>query len=285
MFGYVKAYQPELRIKEFELYKAVYCSVCRGLGKKYGVISRLSLSYDFTFLTLLYLSLRDGCLPTERRRCVCNPLKKCNYVCQQEIPAFPLAAAEIMLYYKLLDNISDEGFLKGLFYRLLRALSAKGYRAASREFPELECVFKEYFEKQRQLEEKNSQNMDEAADPTAEMLSRLFVLCAPDEERRALQRMGYCMGRWIYLMDAAADLREDLRKKRYNPLSGEAAGAEDITAFLKGRMERELNFCVTEAAAAFELLDIKRFKNILGNIVCLGLETSQKQVFSKESKA
>jgi len=109
VFGYVKAYKPELRIKEFEFYKAVYCSLCRDLGKKYGLVSRFSLSYDFTFLSLLHMSLRGGPAPTERKACVCNPLKKCNFLCSGELPEMPTAAAEIMLYSKLNDNIA--GFL------------------------------------------------------------------------------------------------------------------------------------------------------------------------------
>jgi hypothetical protein len=67
VFGYVKAYKPELRVKEFEFYKAVYCSLCRDLGKKYGLVSRFSLSYDFTFLALLQLSLDDGNVNTCRK--------------------------------------------------------------------------------------------------------------------------------------------------------------------------------------------------------------------------
>ena len=53
MFGYIIAEKSELRIKEYDMYKAVYCSLCKTLGKKYGVISRFTLSYDFTFLGLL----------------------------------------------------------------------------------------------------------------------------------------------------------------------------------------------------------------------------------------
>ena len=32
MFGYVRIYKPELKIKDYEIYKAAYCSVCRALG-------------------------------------------------------------------------------------------------------------------------------------------------------------------------------------------------------------------------------------------------------------
>ena len=115
MFGYVKAYKPELRIKEFEFYKAVYCSLCRDLGKKYGLVSRFSLSYDFTFLALLQMSLVGGQVPTERKRCVCNPLKKCNYLCASQLPEMPTAAAEKCFIPNLATIFPTKVFLRVVF--------------------------------------------------------------------------------------------------------------------------------------------------------------------------
>ncbi len=284
MFGYVKAYKPELRIKEYDFYKAVYCSLCRDLGKKYGVISRFFLSYDFTFLALLYLSLRDDCVTIEKKACVCNPLKSCQYLKGGGLPDLPSAAAQLMLYAKLEDNIADEGWFKGLGCRFLRLCLKKGYRKAAAAFPDLDGWIKEYMTRQREVEAQYNQNLDAAADPTATMLSRLFSLCAVGGETRALERLGYCMGRWIYLMDVGVDLAEDLKKRRYNPLSEEAKHQADLTAFLKERLFAELNICITEATKSFELLDMMRFKNILGNILYVGLEDSQKQIFSKEKQ-
>lgn len=196
----------------------------------------------------------------------------------------PTAAAQIMLYSKLEDNIADEGFLKGLIYRMLRAFSKKGYKRAVTQFPEIKEIFLEYLSSQAAIEKQNIQDIDRAADPTAKMLSKLFALCHLKGETRALTRLGYCMGRWIYLIDAAADLEQDIKKGRYNPLTAEAKDKEDINAFLKERLEPSLNMCIAEAKGAFELLDIMRFKNILGNIIYLGLEESQKEIFNKEKK-
>lgn len=282
MFGYVKAYKPELRIKEFEFYKAVYCSLCRDLGKKYGIVSRFSLSYDFTFLTLLQMSLVGGCAPTERKRCVCNPLKKCNYLKAEGLPEMPIAAAQIMLYSKLNDNIADEGLLKGLGYRFLRLLSKKGYKKAAEKFPDVDEIFKEYLACQTDLESKNETDIDLAAEPTAKMLSSLFALCSPNGETRALEKLGYSIGRWIYILDAAADLTKDIKKNRYNPFKTEINQNTDLTEFLKQRVQFSLNMCISEAEAAFDLLEIQRFKNILGNIVYVGLEESQKCIINKE---
>lgn len=283
MFGYVKAYKPELRIKEFEFYKAVYCSLCRDLGKKYGLVSRFSLSYDFTFLALLDMSLNCGDAPTTRKRCVCNPLKKCNYLCGDCLPPMSAAAAQIMLYSKLNDNIADEGFFKATFYRVLKLFSKKGYKKACAEYPGIKTIFDEYISAQNLVEKNNLQDADKAADPTAKMLSKLFALCAVDGETRALERLGYCMGRWIYLLDAAADLKQDIKKGRYNPFTDEAKNNDNINQFLKDRVLSSLNVCIAESRAAFELIDIMRFKNILGNIIYIGLEDSQNQILNKET--
>lgn len=282
MFGYVKAYKPELRIKEFEFYKAVYCSLCRDLGKKYGLVSRFSLSYDFTFLSLLSMSLVGGCSPVERKRCVCNPLKKCNYLCSGGLPEMPTAAAQIMLFAKLNDNIADEGFFKGLGYRFLRLFSKKGYKKAAARFPKVDEIFKEYITAQTAIENKNETDIDLAAEPTAKMLSSLFALCAPNGETLALERLGYSVGRWIYILDAAADLEKDIKKNRYNPFKSEVNKTDNLNQFLKERVTFSLNMCIGEAQNAFDLLNIERFKNILGNIIYVGLEESQKIVLDKE---
>lgn len=60
MFGYVRIYKPELKIKDYEIYKAAYCSVCRALGRHYGVIARGLLSYDATFLYLYRAAISEA---------------------------------------------------------------------------------------------------------------------------------------------------------------------------------------------------------------------------------
>lgn len=276
MFGYIRAEKQELRMKEFELYKAVYCSLCRNLGRSYGILSRFTLSYDFTFLAILNMSLRDGCECIERKRCAFNPLKKCNYCKDDGRLKMPSAAAMVMLYYKLKDNIADEKGLKGLGYRLLLPLFSGAHKKAAKEFPDIEKAVEKYISDQNKLEAENCSSMDEAAHPTAVVLSKILMLCSDDEcQKRILERLGYCLGRYIYLLDAACDLEEDIKKKRFNVLKN---GCEqDIKEYIKQKVEPQLYFCINESAKAFELLDIKKFKPILGNIIYLGLEDTFKK--------
>ncbi len=273
MFGYVRACKPEMKVKELETYKAVYCSLCKKLGRSYGILSRFTLSYDFTFLALLNMSLQDGCDGFERKRCAFNPLKKCNYCKNLDAIDMPAAAAMIMLYYKILDNISDEHGFKKFKYWCIKPLFSRAHKKAAKKYPQIEDAVSEYIAAQSSLEKAGCTSIDEAADPTAKVMEKILVLCSSDEmQKRVLQRMGYCLGRYIYLLDAAIDLPEDIKKGGYNVLKN--VDEKEI----KDRIKRQLYFCTNEAARAFELLDIKKYKTILGNIIYLGLE----ETFLKE---
>ena len=274
LFGYIRAEKQELKIKEYEIYKAIYCSLCKKLGKSYGLISRFTLSYDFTFLALLNISLKDGCVNIEQKRCAFNPLKKCNYCKSDDDLEMPAAAAMIMTYYKLLDNIQDEKGIKKIGFRCLKPIFKSANKKAAKKYPQIEKFVADYIEEQTHLEKANCDMVDKAADPTAKVLSQILMLCSEDTaQKRVLERLGYCLGRYIYLMDAFCDLEDDKKSGSYNVLKNKT----DIKPYIEG----QLYFCINESAKAFELLDIKKFKTILGNIIYLGLEGTFKKEIVK----
>ena len=276
LFGYIRIDKPELRVKEYETYKAIYCSLCRSLGKHYGFLSRLTLSYDFTFLALLDMSLKDGCDGFERKRCAFNPLKKCNYCKNSDALKMPSAAAMIMLYYKLKDNIADERGIKKIGYCFLLPFFAGVHKKAAKEYPLIEQIVFEYIKEQTKLELENCNELDKIADPTAKALAKLLMLCSQEQsQKRVLERLGYCLGRYIYILDAACDLESDIKNSSYNVLKYETSG--NINEYIRQRVVPQLYFCANEASKAFELLDIKKYKAILGNIVYLGLEDTFKK--------
>ncbi len=280
MFGYIRVKKEELKIKDFEVYKAVYCSLCKKLGKSYGILSRLTLSYDFAFLSLLNISLKSGCVSFERKRCAFNPLKKCNYCKSSGELDMPSAAAMIMLYYKILDNIKDEKGFKKLGFLLLKPIFSGAYKKAAKKYPFIEETVAEYIEGQSLAESDDNCTLDSVCDPTAKALSKLLPLCSDDpSQKRVLERLGYCIGRYIYLMDAGCDIEKDIKSGSFNVLKKyvkEGNIKEDTVL----KTEPQIYFCINEAAKAFELLEIKKFKPILGNIIYLGLE----DVYLKELK-
>ena len=102
------------------------------------------------------------------------------------------------------------------------------------------------------------------------LLAELF---SPDgQENRALYEFGYNIGRWIYVIDAIDDFEKDNKKGRYNPFSS----ADDIK-----EQEEAVWYNLSVAAAAYELLPIKRNKQILDNIVYIGLKNATEKVLKE----
>ena len=280
MFGYIRVKKEELKIKDFEAYKAVYCSLCKKLGRSYGILSRLTLSYDFAFLSLLNISLKSGCVSFERKRCAFNPFKKCNYCKSSDELDMPAAAAMIMLYYKILDNIKDEKGFKKLGFLLLKPIFSGAHKKAAKKYPLIEKTVAEYIESQNIAETDGNCTLDSVCDPTAKALSKLLSLCSDDSsQKRVLERLGYCLGRYIYIMDAGCDIEKDIKSGSFNVLK-KYVKEGNIKKDTVLKTEPQIYFCINEAAKAFELLEIKKFKPILGNIIYLGLE----DVYLKELK-
>ena len=283
MFGYIKPYKPELKIKDYETYKSIYCGLCKELGKSFGIKSRLLLNYDCTFLLLLVLSLRDSDICFSAEHCTCNPLKKCNF-CASEKDEFKLSAAlcVLMSYYKLIDNDADSGFLGKFLWKALKLFFKSAYKKAKNCYPQFDNIIKAGMDKQSQIEKQRVNNIDECAEPTAWMLSQVFKLLArTSSEEIVLDRFGYFLGRWVYLIDAIDDLEKDKKEKNFNPfINPETENSKQGNIYFNSI----LNQTIAQLISAYNLLDINRFKDIIDNIIICGLAQIQKNIIFKEKE-
>ena len=120
MFGYVKINKQELLVKDYETYKAVYCGLCKTLGKRYSVFSRMLLNYDYTFFGVLMFASSDTSPEMKNQGCLFNPLCKKN--CCTRASHLDRAADALILtsYFKLSDSVSDSKHFKRIGYKLLR---------------------------------------------------------------------------------------------------------------------------------------------------------------------
>ncbi|MBQ2191067.1 MAG: hypothetical protein II409_01500 [Clostridia bacterium] len=77
---------PELRVREKQRYEAWYCGLCRSLGRRYGQISRLLLSYDGAFLAMFVSACSGFPSPCEKHTCPTRPLAKKKVMVSGENP-------------------------------------------------------------------------------------------------------------------------------------------------------------------------------------------------------
>ncbi|MCR4593699.1 MAG: DUF5685 family protein [Clostridiales bacterium] len=271
MFGYVKVYKPELKIKDYESYKGVYCTLCKTLGKEYGITSRSLLSFDTTFYALFILAVTNDELTLCDSRCTFNPCKKCIKA-KTESDVFKKAAGLtiILSYFKLLDNISDSQFFKKVLFSLLRPYFAIKVRKAKKRYPEMYELTQDAINKQDEAEKQNA-SVDMAADPTASLL-RLLVSMDSDDEK--IHRFAYMLGRVIYLLDAYDDYEKDIRKGCYNPFM-DMDNLDELALI-------SVNTSVGEMAKLLNEIKVYRFRDIIENIVLYGFEARLKQIKNKE---
>ncbi|MEG0115579.1 MAG: DUF5685 family protein, partial [Hydrogenoanaerobacterium sp.] len=153
MFGYIKPFKPQMRICEYDTYKAVYCGLCKQLGHSYGIAARFTLSYDFAFLSLLDMSLLDEPPKFCKERCFANPLKK-RYCCKSdEASRLSACTAMVMLYYKVEDNYRDLGFLGKALMLFIKPFTSAALRKAKTEYPVLDEIVADILKKQLVFEE------------------------------------------------------------------------------------------------------------------------------------
>lgn len=270
MFGYVRPRRDLLEQAEFERYHAAYCGLCRALGKQYGFRARFLVNYDMTFLYLLRASVSEPCA-VEPCRC---PAKLCGRkLCTLDTEGYaPVCACTVILgYEKIRDNLRDEGFFKGLPYRLLRLLYRRAYRKAAALLPDFAVLCAGQLSALHDLEAAYSPSMDAVSDAFA----RIVAGCVDDVSdpglRRPMEQILYHTGRFLYLADALDDLKDDCRKDAYNPLRYRFSVEEgSLSPADLDYLSQLTDSSVNLAGAALELLPIKAYRSILENIVYYG---------------
>lgn len=283
MLGYVKAFKPEMKIKDYELYRGIYCSLCRALGRLYSPIAQLFLSYDFAFAAVLRLAAGESGCAFEKKRCPYNPARRCMICTGKQELDLCAHAVIITVYYKVIDNLHDAGFKSrlaaALIYPAVRLMHSKAARLA----PEIEKIISTATQKQTETEKKSHVGIDEAADSSARALGEIFSLGFEGERKNSLYSLGYMTGRYVYILDAADDLEADIKSGAFNPFKEEYSDIADTEprAEFARRVREMLNLTQSSALDALDSVEKKRFGDILENIVFDGLTFSAEKVIGK----
>ena len=152
-----------------------------------------------------------------------------------------------------------------------------GAEKARARLPEADRDIHAALDELHALENENCASMDRAADASARMTAAV-VPHTGDARERVLRQMFYHAGRWLYLLDAAQDVPEDMKTGAYNPLVQRyALKTPDITD-IKQPLERTLERSLADVCTAFDLLDAQRDAEIIRNIIFLGMPTVTRQV-------
>lgn len=262
----------KLNSEQANLYKTVYCSLCKSLKKNYGVSASYLLNYDITFLALLKLRSDGEKAETYEKYCAYK-CKKCQLLSAQEDALFECSSVLIILAYeKILDNIRDEHFLKKTAALFLKLIYRRKYLKAKKAFPELAEEIGKNMLLQQSYEDENK-SIDVLAHPTADSLGKIFSYGS--QNSAGYYSLGYYLGRWVYFIDAADDREKDKKSKSFNPYFGRDYSNEKI--------DELLNFSAAEAVESYKKLGVSMYHAIIQNILYDGTQSAQKRVLEGEN--
>ena len=285
MFGYIKPNIPELRVKEYELYRAAYCGLCESLGKSVTCTSRLSLSYDFVFLALVRMALTGEVCKIERHRCLAHPTKKRAVIVNSHELDNTARLSAVLTYYKLCDDIADSKGIKRLGVRFLMPAAGR-MRKRARFDKETQGFIAGRLAELSRLEREGCDSFDRAAEPFGELMAYASALEFPENSANAriAAEIGRHIGRYIYVIDAIDDLADDIKSGAYNPFrqmyEHPVAGLIENEEKIRTALTMEL----VGVSSAVELIDFSKtpeYGEIIKNIIYLGLPACTDKVLLK----
>ncbi len=281
MFGYVKPLQGELKVKEYEFYKAAYCGLCRALKKKSRILP-FTLSYDFVFLAILRMAVAGEKPEVRKIRCIAHPFRK-NKPALALTPALErtASAAALLVYYNLKDDVADKKGIRKLGAAALLPLTGR-VRKKNVGDGLLDSVIADALALISRDEKAEASSPYACAETFGILLGTVFADGTEGETKRSLFQIGRRVGRWIYLLDAADDAEKDAKKKNYNPF---VLGGDYLRSDFAENMEIALNCELAAAAEELEKLNVADpgLRNILQNILYLGMPAVADRVLHRKA--
>lgn len=258
MFGHVQANLADLSEEEKQRYRSAYCGLCHTLGKRHGMLTRLMLTYDLTFLSLLLTSLYEPEETCGSCRCIVHPCKKHGY-CIGTYTEYAADMTVALTYYKCLDDWKDD---KSISAWLVAKYLKKRYEKVKVLWPEQCATIETELKVIAEAENNPKASADEAANSFGRLMAGLFTY-RKDLWQEHLQRLGYGLGRFIYFADAAIDYKRDVKKGSYNPLV--------VLEMKPENLQPSLKLLLGDASQAFEFLPLVQDAHLLRNILYSGI--------------
>lgn len=275
MFGYIIVNKPEMKFKEFDLYQSFYCGLCKALKDSHGRVGQLTLSYDMTFVVLLLTSLYEPDTVMSYRKCIAHPLVK-HPARVNEFSRYGADMNLLLSYYKCLDDWEDE---RKFSRKTMAAALQKQFRKVAAAYPEKEYLIREKMEQIHNCEEMQCANLDEVSGYFGEIMAEIFAY-RQDEWEMDLRRMGFFLGKFIYLMDAYEDVEKDIKTGNYNPLKQIFPNNPDFA----DNCRELLTMMMAECSREFERLPILLYADILRNILYSGVWCRYTMVTEKRAQ-
>ena len=267
MFGYVNISRKELEDSRQKRFNSVYCGVCRRIREQSGQLSRLGLRYDIAFLSTLLMSLYEPEEISGRNACHLHPITKRPWV-DNEFIRYGADMNVALACYKARDDWQDD---QKPTAKAMAVVFGKNMPRIEESYPRQCAAISGCIADLSRLEQENCPSPDETANCFGRLMAELFVV-QEDLWSPTLRELGFHLGRFIYLLDAAVDFEKDKKHGKYNPYL--AMGMENADW---ARWEDYLVLTMAKCTESYERLPLVQDKDILDNVLYSGVWLHCKQ--------
>ena len=280
MFGYVKTDLPNMYVKDTVLYKAMYCGLCKGIGRTCGQKARFLLNYDLTFLSVFLHNLCNRDVEIKKERCVVHHIVKRPVALPDDLTDRIAYLNVILARYKLSDDVIDGG--KG---RLKRAFFNGAYKKAKNREPVLDEIVKTRYEELLGYERACSDSVDIVADPFGNMMKDVIKELAGEYADENVLTLSYDLGKWIYLIDALDDFDKDKKKKEFNVFInayGDVNTKEELIKEKGGELSAIFGGVLSEIYELTEKIGYRFNHDLISNVLRRGLTAETKRIMENK---
>lgn len=291
MFGYITPFKAELKVREYNEFKAYYCGLCFSIKKQFGNIPRMLLNYDMTFLALFLDGLTEEQYNVNKKRCVSHLSNKKPVVTNNKAIDYAANMNVALAYYKFLDDVADDKTISSKFKSMFLSTYKKKFNPSILEINKIveENLITLYnLEKNKQFN-----SIDEICDPFSVIVGKILELYPQKifndsaAKRDILYSFGYTLGKWIYLVDALDDLEKDIKNNKFNPINcifnKDNLNYQELLEITKDKIEFSILNCASNCRTLLEQLEIKKHQGILTNIISLGMMDKYNRIINKGS--
>lgn len=268
VYGYIRYSRDEMKVKHIKLYNKYYCLLCTELGKNAGFIYRFLTSYDVTSFMILF----DAVSTEEKKEYkISCPISRLHNYTVNISPAAVDFSLFVCLFYamqKISDNCEDE---KNPIWKILNHKVHKNKKLQNiltNDFTsKWELLLKKYYEAEK--------NSDSTFDELSNLIGAAYGEGFKDfanangisDKAEKLYVVGFNIGKYIYLMDAYDDYFNDIKKKKFNPIT-RMYGYESI---------KDNNNKIKDKIAFITGIIVSKIKEKISEIVTI--DSDQSQIF------
>ncbi len=281
MFGYLMPDNPYLYLKDDTLFKSLYCSVCKSIGKTCGQTARLGLTYDIAVFSAILHNLMNVDVKISKKRCITHFIRRRPMANRDDITDLCAYINTELCYYKINDDILDGngGKIKRLFFN-------RGHKISTKKYGKISEIIKKNYDDLFSLEQKKVDSLDRVCEPFSNMMVELSRFVLKDKATESTDSLFYFLGKWIYLIDALDDYDDDIKNSSFNVLRL-SYKCESLKELLEKNGD-DISFVFSDIFTGIsQAKDGCVFyfnKDLIDNVLLRGIKATTTKIINKRSK-